>query len=94
MTKPKDSPDPAFGAALAQLRAALGLSQEALAQEAGLSVGALQRIEAGRANPTWTTVRRIADALGVSLRELSIAVEAHSRPTGGRLRAIDGQGKG
>ena len=33
------------------------------------------RIERGNANPTWTTVRRIAVALGVSLATLAEAVE-------------------
>jgi len=42
----------------------------------GLTVTAYARIERGSANPTWTTVRRIADALGVTLGELGRPVDA------------------
>jgi transcriptional regulator with XRE-family HTH domain len=52
-----------------------GRSQESLAHDAGITVGALARIERGETNPTWTTVRRIADALGVTLVQLARAVE-------------------
>jgi hypothetical protein len=34
----------------------------------------------GSANPTWTTVRRIADALGVTISQLGRAVEGHVPP--------------
>jgi transcriptional regulator with XRE-family HTH domain len=42
---------------------------------AGLTVAAFARIERGHANPTWTTVRRIAAALDVILARLAEAVE-------------------
>jgi transcriptional regulator with XRE-family HTH domain len=38
-------------------------------------VSAYARIERGEANPTWTTVTQIAQALGVTLSELGTAVE-------------------
>jgi transcriptional regulator with XRE-family HTH domain len=40
-----------------------------------LTVAAFARIERGHANPTWTTVRRIAVALEISLTALAEAVE-------------------
>jgi ribosome-binding protein aMBF1 (putative translation factor) len=55
-----------------------GRSQEAIAHEAGITVGALARIKRGEANPTWTTVRGMASALGVSLAELGRAVDEHA----------------
>jgi transcriptional regulator with XRE-family HTH domain len=64
--------------ALRSLREQRGRSQEALAHDAGVTLRTLQRIERSHANPTWSTVRRIARALGVSLTELAAAVE---RPT-------------
>jgi len=62
------------------LRKQRGHTQEDLAHAAGLTVTAYARIERGSANPTWTTVRRIADALGVTLGELGRAVDADHDP--------------
>lgn len=67
--------DPALAATLRRLRIERGDTQEDLAHRAGLTVAAFARIERGNANPTWTTVRRIAAALGVSLATLAEAVE-------------------
>lgn len=46
-----------------------------MAYDAGITPGTLSRIEGGRANPTWTTVERIAEALDVSLVDLAQAIE-------------------
>jgi transcriptional regulator with XRE-family HTH domain len=59
------------------MRIERGDTQEDLAHRAGLTVAAFARIERGHANPTWTTVRRIASALEISLAGLSEAVERH-----------------
>lgn len=71
----KTAPDPDLAAALRRLRIESGATQEALAHSSGLTTGTLARIELGQASPAWATVRRIADALGVSLVELAAAVE-------------------
>ena len=55
---------------LRQLRAARGLSQEALAQKAHVSRGYLARIELGRHDPTLSVLRRLAKGLRVSVAEL------------------------
>jgi transcriptional regulator with XRE-family HTH domain len=68
-------PDPALAATLRSLRSARGDTQEDLAHRAGLTVAALARIERGHANPTWTSVRRIALALDINLAALGEAVE-------------------
>jgi transcriptional regulator with XRE-family HTH domain len=67
--------DPALAATLRRMRLERGETQEDLAHRAGLTVAAFARIERGNANPTWTTVRRIAVALGVSLATLAESVE-------------------
>jgi transcriptional regulator with XRE-family HTH domain len=68
--RPSDQPQPELGAAIRQLREKRGKTQEALAPEAGITMGTLSLIERGLANPTWSTVRGIAAALGVSMGEL------------------------
>lgn len=65
-----DQPQPALGGAIRQLRAKSSLTQEDLAQKAGITTGTLSLIERGQANPTWGTVKGIASALGVSMGEL------------------------
>jgi transcriptional regulator with XRE-family HTH domain len=69
--------DLALAATVRRMRVERGDTQEDLAHRAGLTVAAFARIERGHANPTWTTVRRIAAALDVSLTALSEAVERH-----------------
>jgi transcriptional regulator with XRE-family HTH domain len=75
MRRSKD-PQPALGAAFRQLRAKRGLTQEALAQDAGITVGHLSMIERGLANPTWGTVGALAGALSVSVVEVGKLAEA------------------
>jgi transcriptional regulator with XRE-family HTH domain len=53
------------------LRKSKGLSQEALAQQAGINLRTLQRIEAGNAEPRGETLRLIARALDVPIESLS-----------------------
>jgi transcriptional regulator with XRE-family HTH domain len=65
-----DEPQPALGSALRQLRERKGLTQEALAHEAGITTGSLSLIERGQRNPSWGTVSRIAAALGSSMGEV------------------------
>jgi transcriptional regulator with XRE-family HTH domain len=75
---PSEQPQPALGKAIRQLRRERGVSQEALAYEAGVTSGTLSLIERGRSNPTWGTIKGIAAALGVTiadLAELSLAFE-------------------
>ena len=73
------TPDADLAQALLDLRKRRGQTQEDLAHAAGVTVTAYARIERGSANPTWTTVRRIADALNVTLGELGHAVDANRR---------------
>ena len=58
-----DQPQPALGKAIRQLREERGMTQEALAHAAGVTVGHLSTIERGHSNPTWSTVKTVAAAL-------------------------------
>jgi transcriptional regulator with XRE-family HTH domain len=73
-------PDPALAAAVRGLREASGLTREALAFHAGITIGSLARIELAQASPGWDTVRRIAGALDVSISRLAAAIEAAEQP--------------
>lgn len=64
-------PQPTLGAAIRKLRAKARMTQEALAQDAGITVGHLSMIERGLANPTWGTVSAVAEALGVTVVEVA-----------------------
>jgi transcriptional regulator with XRE-family HTH domain len=55
------------------------ISAEALAQQAALTVSAHARIEAAVSAPGWSTVERIAQALGVSVDVLGRLKEAQDR---------------
>jgi transcriptional regulator with XRE-family HTH domain len=68
---PSEQPQPALGKAIRQLRDQRGVSQEALAYEAGVTSGTLSLIERGLSNPTWGTVKGIAAALGVTIVDLA-----------------------
>jgi transcriptional regulator with XRE-family HTH domain len=55
------------------------MSQEDLASGAELEPAALAAIEAGRAEPTWGDLRRLAYAIGTSLERLLKAAEELER---------------
>lgn len=65
-----DPPDANLAALVRDIRTSQDRSQETVAHEAGLTVAAYGRIERGQADPSWTSVVRIADVLDVSLAEL------------------------
>ena len=52
------------------LRAGLGISQEELAERTGLSLRTIQRIENGETIPRGDSLRRLCQALGVTIQEL------------------------
>lgn len=71
-----DQPQPALGKAVRQLREERGVTQEALAQDAGVTVGHMSMIERGHSNPTWATVKAIASALDSPMADLAQLAEA------------------
>jgi transcriptional regulator with XRE-family HTH domain len=56
----------AFAARLRALIAESGLSAYALARKSGVSKQSLSRLLSGDSKPSWETVCRLAEALGVS----------------------------
>jgi transcriptional regulator with XRE-family HTH domain len=77
MARRSSNPQPALGAAIRELRSKKDMTQEVLAQQGGITVAYLSSVERGHANPTWGTVERIAEALGISLVELVRLREKH-----------------
>ena len=70
-----------FGELLRQYRRSAALSQQALAEQAGLSTRAVADLERGvRRFPYPDTVRRLADTLELSAEERSRFVGAANRP--------------
>ncbi|MFM7857314.1 MAG: helix-turn-helix domain-containing protein [Flammeovirgaceae bacterium] len=59
-----------FGIRLKELRLKSELSQEALANEADVPISQIGRIERGEVNATLSTLKRLANALEVSMSEL------------------------
>lgn len=59
-----------FGSRVRTLRIENKLSQEALANDAGIPVNQIGRIERGEINPSLSTVYAISMALGIKLPDL------------------------
>lgn len=66
-----DQPQPALGEAVRQFREKRGITQERLANDAGVTTGTVSLVERGQSNPAWGTVKAIANGLGVSIVELA-----------------------
>lgn len=64
-------PQPGLGKAIRQLRERREMTQEDLAEAAGITVRTLSQLETGNSNPTWATIGDIARALGVSIAEVA-----------------------
>jgi transcriptional regulator with XRE-family HTH domain len=60
----------ALAARLVELRQLKGYSQDRLALEAGLTRGALSKLEKGNVDPRISTLAKIAHTLGVTLPHL------------------------
>jgi transcriptional regulator with XRE-family HTH domain len=69
--RPSKDPQKALGAALAALREEKDLTQREVARRSDLSTAHYNGIESGHTNPSWGTMRRIAKAFGVSLKDIA-----------------------
>lgn len=81
-----------------ETRRLLGISQTALAVRAGVSLATVQNIEAGRANPSLSTLERLLAPLGLGLavepRQADWdALAAFGLPLTGAARAVYGPTK-
>jgi len=66
---------PQFGSRLKELREDAGLTQEQLADRAGMHKLTVAKLEQGIREPTWATVIALTDALGVSCEALRQPLE-------------------
>lgn len=82
-----------FGDQLRTARERAGLSQQELADKAGISIDSVQNWEQGRTRPRLPALGQLAQALGVSLDVLVIGGEkpTPARPRG-RPKKDAGQG--
>ena len=60
----------AFGNNLRKIRESKNLSQEALSHKMGTTPSQVGRIERGEINPTVSTIRVLAEALGLEIADL------------------------
>lgn len=85
--RPGITPGPALATAVQRLRRRQGITQEAFAFKAGVTIATLSRIERGVTTPAWTTLQDISTALGITMQDLASAVEGEpanpSPATGG-----------
>jgi transcriptional regulator with XRE-family HTH domain len=87
LTKPDDSVvssagelNMAIASRIQKLRKARQFSFDQLAQRAGVSKGILVQIEQGRANPSISTLCRVAAGLGVAVAELVQSADPERKP--------------
>jgi transcriptional regulator with XRE-family HTH domain len=80
------TPQTGLGAAVRVLREEAKLTQLRLALKAGVSSSWLSRIEGGKVDPTWGTMRQLAKALGVSMEALAERAEGFEGPVGNEHR--------
>jgi transcriptional regulator with XRE-family HTH domain len=81
-----EQPDRILAAHLKRLREDRAITQEQLAFDAGMTASALSRIERGLNSPGWMTVKRLAQALDISLVRLVGEVEQESSHQPGDAR--------
>jgi transcriptional regulator with XRE-family HTH domain len=70
-SKPRSPDHAALGEAVRRLRTQAGLSQEQLAERASTDLTQVGGVERGVRNPSYTTLLRLAAALGTSVGELT-----------------------
>ena len=70
-SKPRSPEHAALGEAVRQLRLKVGMSQEQLAESAGTALTQVGGVERGVRNPSYTTLLRLADALGTSVGQVA-----------------------
>lgn len=64
-----------FGKFVRQLRRARGMTQEALAERAGVSADTVRRLEKGEFSPSLDTLRKLTRGLRIDLSSLFLSFE-------------------
>lgn len=83
-----------FAGRLRELREQAGLTQEQLADKAGLTKWGITDLERGRRSPTWGTVLVLCEALGVDCTAFTQAPATESKRGRGRPRKMAGASMG
>jgi transcriptional regulator with XRE-family HTH domain len=73
----------AFGRAIRRVREERWVSVDALATAAGIASADVEAIEAGRLDPGYRRLRRLAPALGITSTALLLRVEEQDAAPGG-----------
>jgi transcriptional regulator with XRE-family HTH domain len=68
--------DKALGVIMRRVRMERGFSQEVVAFRSGVTTATIGRLESGRSDPSWSTIRTVAEALELPLHDLITAIEA------------------
>lgn len=76
-----------FSTRLIQIRKSQGLTQQGLADAAGLHINQIRRYETGTAQPTLEGLIKLAKSLHVSLDEL-VFNEDERGPGGGKMKLL------
>lgn len=76
-----------IGERMKQIRTEKRMTQEATASRAGVTAASLSRWENGERNPTFQDVEKVAEALGVTMEELT----REQKPGTGLRKIIDGK---
>lgn len=88
MAPPSHDPNRRFGCIIRQHRTARGLSQEVLAERAGLSVDAVRRIERGKMSPSLNTLVRLARGLDMGVATLVAGLDGALDTTANEIRDL------
>ena len=72
---PPREPQQGLAEAVCELRSAADMSRDDLAAAAEIPASRLAQIESSEIDPTWGEMRRVAQALGVTLEALSELAE-------------------
>lgn len=78
MAQPRSAAHLLYGLAIRELRTEQGLSQERLAQLAGLDRTYTSGVERGERNPSLANLLKIAEALNVPLSQIAKRAEQSS----------------
>lgn len=73
--KPRSTAHKALGEAIEELRGEAEMTHEELADRLEMSFQRISELERGVANPTFATLVRVTDGLGVELSELAGRME-------------------
>jgi transcriptional regulator with XRE-family HTH domain len=82
-----------FAGRLKELRERAGLTQQQLAERAGMNKFGIAKLEQGKTKPWWESVLALANALGVTPNDFTSPPSARTDTKPGRPRKVSGEAK-